>query len=512
MKAFLESEIQRFEQYVALLLDDPAYKRAVKAREKITAQEKKKEQAYAKMQKAAKDFAKQVAGGADPDDLQLWLDDYLEGQQEIVDKAEKALKPLVKKFNESGNAHKYANVQKEVRRVEQAIDKLRVLISRFSGGDFATLESLATVSVSIHEPKGMVRKLGYRNPTGYTRSTRTIAGTMIFTIIDQHPLAQLMALDPQSIVGLSGGKGNKNPAKLKWMMDQDKGVGTSDEWEAARTWIRTPTDLSPFHLVLDYVTEYAGAQQWADGRSAAAGRGRAMGDLAERETFVAQEIDKIDKQMKDAGKPTDSSKQSNVPDYNKAVAEEQAYEKMGSKKKLYKEEAKDLATRRKEMFSGPAPTINLTPGKGPGYGNLKTTLMLEHVEFISGGMVTSVNDMVSEYSLQFIASNIYEISNAAKSPLSSFPEIGEIMAEFAYMASADKLVKQAEDRRAAELKSKKAASAEPEVGEVKTVVNRPPDEPGHGLEDTHGKITDRYWDMSEGGGAEQGRFWDFSDD
>jgi hypothetical protein len=54
------------------------------------------------------------------------------------------------------------------------------------------LDTMTTISFSLHESKSPVRSLGRRSVNGYTSAIRTIAGTMIFNIIDQHPLYQLI--------------------------------------------------------------------------------------------------------------------------------------------------------------------------------------------------------------------------------------------------------------------------------------------------------------------------------
>ena len=60
------------------------------------------------------------------------------------------------------------------------------------------LDSLATISYSIHEAKSPVRRLGERGVNGYTRGIRTIAGSMIFLVIEDHPLARLIELERKS--------------------------------------------------------------------------------------------------------------------------------------------------------------------------------------------------------------------------------------------------------------------------------------------------------------------------
>jgi hypothetical protein len=93
------------------------------------------------------------------------------------------------------------------------------------------LESAHTISWSVHEAKGQVRALGHRGVKGFARGVRTIGGSLITTVIEDHPMRELMELyarlsypeDPKDFggykigesgwsidgpyVGIGGGKG-----------------------------------------------------------------------------------------------------------------------------------------------------------------------------------------------------------------------------------------------------------------------------------------------------------------
>ena len=56
------------------------------------------------------------------------------------------------------------------------------------------LDDLQTLSISIYRDKSPVRALGYRNVRGHSRGGRTIAGSMIFTLIDNHPWQKLLGM------------------------------------------------------------------------------------------------------------------------------------------------------------------------------------------------------------------------------------------------------------------------------------------------------------------------------
>jgi len=81
------------------------------------------------------------------------------------------------------------------------------------------LDSVSTVSVSIYEAKAPVRRLGYASPVGFTGNIRTVAGSIICVLRDNHPLSEMMQgnfhkkhLDDNQI--RDNGKGNFNSGAL----------------------------------------------------------------------------------------------------------------------------------------------------------------------------------------------------------------------------------------------------------------------------------------------------------
>jgi hypothetical protein len=54
------------------------------------------------------------------------------------------------------------------------------------------VDSIQTISVSTFRDKSPVRALGYANVKGHTRGVRTIAGSMIFAVLNTHPLRKLI--------------------------------------------------------------------------------------------------------------------------------------------------------------------------------------------------------------------------------------------------------------------------------------------------------------------------------
>ena len=101
------------------------------------------------------------------------------------------------------------------------------------------LKSLNTISVSVYESKSPVRRLGHRNVVGFTKSIRTIAGSIILTVIEEHPLQELHR---------SFGEENV------YSVDSNLGyVFGNSETEKTN---RLATLLPDFDLILYYKSEY----------------------------------------------------------------------------------------------------------------------------------------------------------------------------------------------------------------------------------------------------------------
>lgn len=108
------------------------------------------------------------------------------------------------------------------------------------------LTQMATISVSIHEAKSPVRRIGERGVSGYTRGIRTIAGTIVFLIIEDHPLRMLAAKDPANIYS----------NLIGWSRDlQTKGIGSG--YGEIRFDNKISTLISPMNIMLRYQTEIA---------------------------------------------------------------------------------------------------------------------------------------------------------------------------------------------------------------------------------------------------------------
>ena len=100
------------------------------------------------------------------------------------------------------------------------------------------LEGLATISYSIYEAKSPVRRLGERSVSGYTKGIRTVAGSMIFLVIEDHPLAKLIT--------------ETNKTNVFSKDNEEKGLSYK-EIDGVNRYVSTM--LKPFNIGLFYKTE-----------------------------------------------------------------------------------------------------------------------------------------------------------------------------------------------------------------------------------------------------------------
>lgn len=154
-----------------------------------------------------------------------------------VKKAE-AIEAVIQTGNSRPSLERLQSIEKKIAEEEAKIAKGLIF-----------LESLATISYQVHEPKAPVRALGFRAPKGFARSVRTIAGTMIFIVVEDHPLRKLMEL---------GSTSHFNEHSTSYSLDlKTKGNGYIGEKGSIQqdNTVSVSTLLKPFNLLVQYSTE-----------------------------------------------------------------------------------------------------------------------------------------------------------------------------------------------------------------------------------------------------------------
>jgi hypothetical protein len=117
------------------------------------------------------------------------------------------------------------------------------------GEELCLLESMATISISVHEAKGQARSLGYRGVKGFSRGIRTVAGTIIMTVVEDHPMRQLVSTVDKFIA--------REPTYWGgWSLDRSlTGTGTASNMFDFHN--RLSTLLPPINIKLVFVSEAA---------------------------------------------------------------------------------------------------------------------------------------------------------------------------------------------------------------------------------------------------------------
>lgn len=107
---------------------------------------------------------------------------------------------------------------------------------------------LQTVSYSIHREVSPVRTLGRANPKGFTNGTRTVAGSLIFTVFDNNLVHKIVSLIKEGYT--SGDKGallddiiNERAKLYKDRMDDINAYSLMDE-------------MPPFDITISFMNEY----------------------------------------------------------------------------------------------------------------------------------------------------------------------------------------------------------------------------------------------------------------
>lgn len=320
-----------------------------------------------------------------------------------------------------------------------------------NGFDAIPVESLSTVSVQTYEPVGRARALGYRSVKGFAHSVREVAGTLILTVVNDHPLRPLMS---------------RAQSKTRYSHDKDKGFGSmaaGDDLFAAgladgqtgsaiiQEATSIATLLGHFGLFIDYVSEYPKYDEefisnfkLGDQISSSSGPGQLMGVYDGgfyqktnfyEEMFSNKYLRLRDEYLKGPGKRSYGGMFDHYgDDYarmnrsgirgeegvigatkfnsngNLLVETEFAdalNNSISQNPEFLKKEYRDDIEKILNRYTGHA--FNYSP-KVAVRQNERAGLYIEGIRIISEGIVTSVNDMVTEMTFQFIAEDLKTIS------------------------------------------------------------------------------------------------------
>jgi len=279
-----------------------------------------------------------------------------------------------------------------------------------SGFKTEMVESLSTVSVQVYEPVGRARALGSRGVRGYASSVREIAGTIVVTVIDDNPLKGLLKLTSDNNQKVKWSRDMNNSfgmgyfSDLKTMLDAG---GTNDDLEMVN---RIAPLIPTFNLFLEYVSEYYDPNSIADYNEVSFKYGKDPSmNLATHDTYISSVL-KLDQDNRYIGSQLTSGG-------NRQVEESAVKQiKVGDNSVVIdkKEFKKDYIKKQKVDWSRPKNNQTFNLGKASlnnSNGDFNTVgVYIEGIRFISEGIVTSVNDMVTEISYQFIAQDIKPLS------------------------------------------------------------------------------------------------------
>ena len=84
------------------------------------------------------------------------------------------------------------DLDNQINALNQQISEIKQRNQEFAQTTTITLGTLQTLSVQSVREKYAVRALGHAYAKAYTRGTRTLAGSMIFTLFEEHPLRKLI--------------------------------------------------------------------------------------------------------------------------------------------------------------------------------------------------------------------------------------------------------------------------------------------------------------------------------
>jgi len=269
-------------------------------------------------------------------------------------------------------------------KIENLRQQQQYINANMYGSTPVHLESLATLSLSIHEPKGSARALGHKGVKGFSRSVRTIAGTMVLLIVEDHPLHKL----------IRNSRSRFNSDDAAWSLDHNsrgttnyKDMGLSDHKTTLSTKIK------PFSLYLVF-------------------RSEVMPPMARTATITFGDDPTVDySPLTTTGDYDEFRTADRAADVARATS---SIESGKSARKQYKSDVKEALNDPygfAESISFKVPKI--------------ATLIIDGIEIISEGITSSVNDMVTEVVIQFMATDVQAFDTIRSSSELAF-DVGEI--------------------------------------------------------------------------------------
>ena len=117
------------------------------------------------------------------------------------------------------------------------------------------LDSVHTISVSVHEGKGMARALGFKGVRGFARGIRTIAGSLILTVINDHPLRPLLDQYTEAFVPSAADEDARYPLPPGGWSRDDHLVGVGSGFNTRDFTSRLGVTLPAFNMIIQYVSE-----------------------------------------------------------------------------------------------------------------------------------------------------------------------------------------------------------------------------------------------------------------
>ena len=300
--------------------------------------------------------------------LQAQVAEQSELRAEILSSNEYQYEAVVEDgFQDSLNEH--TRLMEDIERHNLAILDLK---EELNGTLPIHLESLATISLSIHEPKGMVRALGHKGIKGFSRSVRTIAGTMVLLVVEDHPLAKLA----RARSGITERSGHSLDLK------SGRGSYRNMSTEQADLGVMLSSLNRHFNVHLRYRSEVM--------------RPNALN------SFVASG----EELRADSGVPEATF--DNETNRTLAAARTDVRGARGA----LRQQKKAVRQAKRDAYSGISDVRFNVPKIA--------TMLIEGIDIISEGITTSVNDMVTEVVIQFVAKDVKMLSVNHESDVMSY--------------------------------------------------------------------------------------------